>query len=545
MIRDEKAAGDMPVAGRFLAAAWRWSAGWRAYVCAAVLGLVAAGALPPLTLVPLLLVSIPGLIYLVGRAPGWRSAAARGLVFGLFHHMAGLYWVTNAILVMAAEFWWAVPIAVPLLALVMAIFIALACGAARAARAGWPRLAILAGAWVLGDVARQFFLSGFPWNLLGSVWEMPGMLGLVFIQPAAWVGAHGLTLLTLLWAGSFALGRTGRVAGLAGLCLWAGFGVARLQTVVPATGLTAIIAQGNISEADHRDHGQDRAWADQVFEKYLALTRQGVRQALSREGPGGLLVVWPETASPYALAQDAGARQAIAEAASPALMTLAGTERFESASIAHNSLVAVAPDGSMAGLYDKAHLVPFGEYFPSYAHFLLGEQGFVPGPGIHTLHLPGIGPIGPLICYEAIFPAQVVDEADRPDLLVNITNDAWFGDSAGPRQHLAAARLRTVEEGLPMLRAANTGISAVIDPLGRVTAALGLDRSGVLLAAVPGRLRAPLAARLGLAGPVILSLLCCALGCFGPVRSGRTQPQRVSAKKWNNVPKSENFIDNL
>jgi apolipoprotein N-acyltransferase len=477
---------------------------------AACLGVVAAGALPPLTVVPLLLVAIPGLLFLVDRAPGWRSAAARGLVFGLFHHMAGLYWVTNAILVMAAEFWWAVPLAVPLLALVLAIFIALPCGAARAVPGGWPRLVVFAGLWVLGDVARQFFLSGFPWNLLGSVWEMPGTLGLVFIQPAAWVGAHGLTLLTLLWAGSFGLGRTGRRGSLAGLCLWAVCGALRLQSVVPVTGLTAVIAQGNISEADHRDHGQDRAWADQVFDKYLALTRQGVRQA----GPGPVLVVWPETASPYALAQDAGARQAIAEAAAPALMTLAGTERFESRTIAHNSLVAVAPNGSMAGLYDKAHLVPFGEYFPSYAHFLLGEQGFVPGPGIRTLHLPGLMPIGPLICYEAIFPAQVVNEADRPDLLVNITNDAWFGDSAGPRQHLAAARLRTVEEGLPMLRAANTGLTAVIDPQGRITAELGLDRAGVLVATVPGKLAAPLAARLGLAGPVTLSLLCCALGLW-------------------------------
>jgi apolipoprotein N-acyltransferase len=284
--------------------------------------------------------------------------------------------------------------------------------------------------------------------------------------------------------------------------------------VAPPGGLAAVIVQGNISEADHRDHGRDPAWAAHVFDSYLALTRQGVAEA----GPAKTIVVWPETASPYALAQDAGARQAIADAARPTLMTLSGTIRFESETVAHNSLVAVAPDGSLAGYYDKAHLVPYGEYFPSYAHFMLGEQGFTPGPGIRTLHLPGLPAIGPLICYEAIFPAQVVNEADRPGLLVNITNDAWFGDSAGPRQHLAAARLRTVEEGLPMVRSANTGISAVIDPHGRITAELGLDRKGVLVAPIPGKLSQPLASRLGLAGPFTLSLLCCAGAVFGPRR---------------------------
>jgi apolipoprotein N-acyltransferase len=479
---------------------------------AAGLGLLAAAALPPLNLVPLLFVAIPGLLVLIGRAPKWRGALLRGLVFGWFHHLAGLYWVTNAILVMAAEFWWAVPIAVPLLALVMALFIAVPCALARLAAPGWRRLAVLAGAWVLGDLARQFALSGFPWNLLATCWEMPGRIGAVFIQPAAWLGAHGLTLATLLVCGSLALKPRLRFAGMAALVAWGIAGFLRLQAPVPRSGLTAVIAQGNISEADHRDHGRDPIWANGVFDGYLALTRKGVAEAVRADPAMRAIVVWPETASPFALAQDAGARQAVAEAAGTALMTIAGTERFESATVAHNSLVAVAPDGSLAGVYDKAHLVPYGEYFPSYAHFMLGEQGFTPGPGIRTLHLAGLPAIGPLICYEVIFPAQVVDEADRPSLLVNITNDAWFGDSAGPRQHLAAARLRSVEEGLPMVRAANTGISAVIDPFGRLNARLGLDRRGVLVAPIPGPLPPTPAGRLGLLAPFILSLLCCGLG---------------------------------
>ncbi len=464
-----------------------------------------------------MLAALAGLLALVGRAPGWRSAWLLGLGFGFGMNMAGLYWVTNAILVMAAQFWWAVPISVPLLSAVLGLFIAVPCAAAWLVPAGWRRLLVFAGLWVLGDIARQFILSGFPWNLVGSAWEMPGWLGLVFIQPAAWIGIDGLSLATILLAGGLILGWRGRVAAACLLGAWGLAGAMRLQTPAPATGLTAVIAQGNVSEKDHRDHGTERDWAERVFDRYLALTRQGVRQA----GKGPILVVWPETASPYALAQDGGARQAVADAARPAIMTLAGTERFEQAGVAHNSLVAVAPDGHVAAIYDKTHLVPFGEYFPSYAHIILGEQGFVPGPGLRTLHLAGLPAIGPLICYEAIFPAQVVAAGDRPSLLVNITNDAWFGDSAGPRQHLAAARMRTVEEGLPMVRAANTGISTVIDAHGRLLADLGLDRAGVLVAPVPGALPPTLASRLGLWAPGVISALLVLAGAGTTRRRGK------------------------
>ena len=475
--------------------------GKRAYLAAALLGATAAGALPPFTLPPLLLIAIPGLLALIEGAPNARAAGLRGLMFGFALSIAGLYWVTFAVMVMAREFWWAVPIVVPLLSFVLGLFVAVPSLVARLVPAGWRRLAVLAGLWVLGDIAREFVMSGFPWNQLGSVWEMPGWLGLAMIQPAAWVGIGGLTLGTVLVAGCVTLGRRGVLAGAGVLVLWLGAGAWHLQEAAPASGITAVIAQGNVSEQDHRDHGGERAWAERVFDRYLALTRAGVRQA----GDGRILVVWPETASPYALAQDLPARQAIADASGRALMTLAGTERFESPTVAHNSLVAVAPDASLAGVYDKAHLVPFGEYFPVYANFILGEQGFVAGPGLRTMHLAGLGAVGPLICYEAIFPAQVVERRDRPSLLVNITNDAWFGDSAGPRQHLAAARMRTVEEGLPMVRAANTGISTVIDAHGRMLGSLGLNRQGVLVLPVPGPFPTTLFARFGLWAPGCLS----------------------------------------
>jgi apolipoprotein N-acyltransferase len=483
--------------------------GWRADIAAGCLGALAALALPPFTLLPVLLISIPGLLTLIDATATWRGAARRGLVFGIAHHLVGLYWVTNAILVQAADFWWAVPVAVPLLAAVLAVFIAIPCGIARPVQPGWRRVAVLAGCWVAGDLARQFVLTGFPWNPLGSAWEMPGTLGLVFMQGAAWVGVGGLTLFTLLLASAPVLGWRGRLGAAGFVALWAAGGAARLALPAGAPpGLTAVIVQGNISEIEHRDHWRDNGWTEGVFNRHLALTRAGV----ARAGGARALVVWPETASPYWLAQDAGARQAIAAAARPAAATIAGTPRGEGPSVAYNSLAVVLPDASVAATYDKVHLVPYGEYFPAYLPIRLGEQGWTPGPGLRTLHVPGLPPIGPTICFEAAFPAQVVVERDRPAFMLNLTNDSWFGDSAGPRQHLAAARMRAVEEGLPMVRAANTGISAVIDAHGRVVASLGLNRADTLVAPIPGYMGPTPVSRMGLAAPLLLAIFSCAAG---------------------------------
>jgi apolipoprotein N-acyltransferase len=365
---------------------------------------------------------------------------------------------------------------------------------------------------------------------------MPGYLGLAFMQPAAWIGVGGLTLCVVLVAATPALGRRAMLAAGAALILWGAFGVVRLQHQAgPAPDLTAVLVQGNVPETEHRDHYMDRAWINGIFDRHLALTRQGVAEA----GDHPALVVWPETASPFWLEEDEAARRMIVEAAGPALATIAGTPRMDKEHKPHNSLVAVMPDGRIGGVYDKFHLVPFGEYFPSYLPIQLGEQGWSPGTGLKTLHIAGLPAIGPLICYEAIFPAQVVVEHDRPAMLLNITNDSWFGDSAGPRQHLAAARMRTVEEGLPMVRAANTGISAVIDAHGRVTAELGLDRTGVLVAPIPGFLPPTPESRLGLAAPLLLAIFSCAIGCgVGQKRGSRAFMAGSSPKNANFVLKS-------
>jgi apolipoprotein N-acyltransferase len=453
-----------------------------------------------------LLVAFPVLLALITASDRGIVAVRRGWWFGFGYHLIGLYWITEAILFEAERFWWLVPLAVPAIAAVLAVFIALPAWAVWfAARGqstvqpGAAQVMTLAGGWVLGDLARQFFATGFPWNPLGSVWAIPGRIGDVMLQPAAIVSVHGLTLATIILACAPLLRWRGRATCLALFLVWIGYGVNRMATPSPPDQpLQVILAQGNVPQGQKWDPAMRNA----VFERYLHLTDEGVHAA----GPGQSVVVWPETASPFLL--DAAALQAIA-AASQGKPVLAGAVRFDEEDRPRNTLFAVTGAGSVAALYDKWHLVPFGEYQPSWAQVgiqLVPGGGFASGPGPRTIRIPGIPAVGPLICYEAIFPGQVVDEKDRPDWMVNVTNDAWFGTSAGPRQHLAAARLRAVEEGLPLLRAANTGISAGFDARGHEITRIGMELTAFNTVKLPGPLPRTIFAQLGLLLPGSLAL---------------------------------------
>ncbi len=467
--------------------------GWRADGTAFLAGLVAALALPPLFVLPALLVAIPALLCLIQGARGPAVAARRGWWFGFGLNIVGLYWITEAILIEADRFWWLVPLAVPGLATVLAVFVAVPAAVARRARPGWRAALVLAGAWVLSDLARQFVATGFPWNPLGSVWELPGRPGDIMIQAASLVGVHGLTLATLVLAATPLLGPAWRIGGLVLLALWCDFGVVRLERPMPpAPDLTVLLIQGNVAQGQK----WDRALMVSIFRHYLDLTRQAVAEADGRPA----VVVWPETASPALLENDSRARELIADAAGGA-QALIGSVRFDAADRPRNSVFAIGAGGTIEAIYDKWHLVPFGEYEPTWlpvAVQLVPGGGFASGPGPRTLHIPGLPPVGVLICYEAIFPSEVIDESDRPNWIVNVTNDAWFGNSTGPRQHLAAARMRAVEEGLPLLRAANTGISAAFDGRGHEVARLGMQQTGFLPVPLPPALPLPFYARAGL-----------------------------------------------
>ncbi len=492
--------------------------GWRADLAALAIGALSAAALPPVHAIPVLLIAFPALLALIDAARGPGGAARRGFFFGLGHHIVGLYWITEAILLESARYWWLVPLAVPALSALLALFIAAPCAVARLARPGPPRALALAGAYVLFDLARQFVGTGFPWNPWGSVWAIPGLPGDVMIQPAAWIGTPGLTLLTVLLACTPALGAARVLAALAALVVWAALGVYRLnEPTAPAPGIDAVLVQGNVP--------QGQKWSATImadaFRRQLQLTRDGVAQA----GTTPTIVIWPETSVPYLLQYDPAARQAIADASrgAPSLGALVGGLTFVDPPAAdtldsnppYNTLLALAPrTGDIVGTYSKWHLVPFGEFAPSWVPFAIqvvpGHLGFGAGP--LTLSMPGLPSVGPLICYEAVYPGQVVDEANRPAWMVNITNDAWFGNSTGPRQHLAAARLRAVEEGLPLFRDANTGITAAFDARGHELGRLPMNLPGVLTLPIPAGRPATSFSRWGLIVPGLLSLSALGIG---------------------------------
>ncbi|MEA4837708.1 MAG: apolipoprotein N-acyltransferase [Rhodospirillaceae bacterium] len=469
---------------------------------AAALGAAAALALPPVHALPVLLISFPGLLWLAGKASRSRGVFAIGWWWGFGHFSAGLYWIANALLVDPARFGWLIPFAVFGLAGVLAFFpafaVLLAC---RAAPPGILRLLALAGGWALFEWVRSWLFTGFPWNLIATVW----LPVLPVSQLAALVGPYGLGILTVAAAASPALlGLMGRrdIRAFAGIWLVvaiaAAWGAARIpegpSPVAP--GIVLRLVQGNIPQTLK----WDPALRPRHLMDYVSLS--------TRPGLDGIrAVIWPETAVPYLIESDDAARAAVAEAAPPGGLVITGTTRArpigQPPRQIWNSLVAVTTMGDIVAVYDKAHLVPFGEYVPfrgviPLEKITVGALDFTPGEGLQTLDLPGLPPVSPTICYEDIFPGWVAPSSPRPSWLLNVTNDGWFGNSAGPYQHFAAARMRAIEEGLPMVRAANTGISGVIDPYGRVVGQIGLGERGVLDENLPLSLeKPPLFARYG------------------------------------------------
>lgn len=493
-------------------------AGWRRFWCAVGLGLLSSLAFAPLWVVPALLPAFMGLVWMASGATRGRSAFWLGWAFGFGHFLGGFYWVGIAMTVDFATYWWFLPISVGGLAAGMALYPALVTWLAYRTRfrgAAW--LLVFAPLWLLAEWFRSFVLTGFPWNQLGQVWAFaPEPL-----QLASITGVWGLTLLTLLAAGAPALlglpvGRRvawGTLAGTWGLLLAAlAFGFLRLAAAPAPAAEGSDVALRIVQPSVEQTLKWRRDLAQEHVERLMDLTRSPGLAKVS-------LVVWPETAVPYNLWEEEELRQALGALLPPGATLITGAPRIARGEGAFNALYALDDQGRILATFDKAHLVPFGEYvpFPSIlGAFAVTGGGFTPGPGLQTLALPGLPAFSPLICYEVIFSGAVVaDGPIRPALLLNITNDAWFGRSSGPFQHFAQARLRAVEEGLPLVRAANNGISAVVDPYGRTIGALGLDQVAFLDAVLPQPLaRIPIYAKVGvlvlvplLLVPALLALL--------------------------------------
>lgn len=509
--------------------------GWRRYIVAFGLGALTATALAPYYVLPALIVGLSGLVLLLdstakARNPRW-AAFATGWTFGFGYFLFGMYWLAFAFLVQADEFAWMIPIAVPGFTGFLGLFIG---GAALLCTAVWKRFGldgptrvfIFAAAWGVFEFLRGTILTGLPWNLVGQAFAGTALLA----QTAAWIGPYGLslvvTLLAVLPAGALLAHGKWRPAPLWGLV--GGIGILLLIGAVRLSGPTAltddryvVIAQPNISQRDKFDTEK----LIPNFERLVKITRDAIP-------PGAeTYAVWPENAYPF-LAQDPGAPRFFGQALPPNAHLLSGTYRSydqgEMTLVANSAALFGATDKAgekpLTGIYDKHHLVPFGEYLPfkgllkylGLSQLAPVEDGFTPGPGPRTFMM-GQTRIAPAICYEDVFPRALYPQDERPDLLVVVTNDAWFGDGAGPQQHLDISRLRAIESGLPMARSANTGISALIGPRGEMLDHLPLYTEGVIQSPLPEGRAQPLYDRLGNGIFALLLLLVASMPRIAPL----------------------------
>ncbi|RZN28565.1 apolipoprotein N-acyltransferase [Bradyrhizobium sp. Leo121] len=492
--------------------------GWKRAVIALVAGALSSLAMAPFNAWPILFLTFPVAVWLIdGAGAGkWRgipAAAISGYWFGLGYFVPGLYWIGYAFLVDAQTFAWLLPFAILGLPAYLALFPALGFALARLL---WTpdgfRVLALAASLTIAEWLRGHVLSGFPWNAFGYALSEP----LALAQTASLIGLWGMTFLSLAIFASPAVLIDGKssnrklwrvpVIALVVLAAMLVFGAVRLSRL-PTTMVANVklrIMQPNLQQDVKFNYAAKAA----VMKKYLTLSDRasgpqstGVRDAS--------ILIWPESAFPFFLTREADAMAQIAELLPQGTVLITGSVRAPDLppgvriTRAYNSIYVIDHDGSVLSVYDKLHLVPFGEYLPfqdlmeklGFVQLTKVHGGFIAGQRRRALDIPNAPRALPLICYEAIFPDDIDIHDDRPGWIINVTNDGWFGISTGPYQHLQQARLRAIEEGLPIVRAANTGISAVIDPAGRIVAELGLGIEGVLDARLPAAIPPTLYAR--------------------------------------------------
>ena len=522
--------------------------GWRRRAIAFVSGALGALALPPLSLFPLIAVPLTIAVWLIdgaqdhgsGRAltGSLRAAFGAGWWMGFGYFLAGLWWVGSALLVEADKFAWALPLAVVALPAVLAIFPAAGFALARALWSPGPaRIFALAFGLGLAEWARGLLFTGFPWNDLG----MALGVNLTLAQTASLIGLHGLTFLSIaIFAAPATLWRVSQnrlnlaptIAAALALAALAGFGAWRLMApaspVLPGVKLRLIqpdVGQDDASFGPQNKQAILRRYFD-LSERATSPDRTGVKDVTD--------LIWPESAFPFILSRDPQALSEIVDFLNGGATLITGAARVEDgggrAPRYFNSIEIVGRSGLSAERYDKRHLVPFGEYMPfaglleraGVTQMVDIPGGFEPGSGGRVLHVPGLPDAMPLICYEAIFPNELGDlltGAARPGWLLNVTDDAWFGLTPGPYQHYAQARLRAIELGLPLVRDANSGISAVIDGFGREIAVAPLGAEGVLDAELPVALAPTWQSRFGSAGAMLIALAFLAAALAGRGRA--------------------------
>ncbi len=468
---------------------------WQLFAIAFFAGALAVFAFAPLHMIFMLLPSFSILTLLAVRQQSWKKAFVLGWWWGSGFFSAGLYWISMALLVDAQQFAWLIPIAISGFALGFGLFVALSAAFtnkfARSSMASGALL--LAASWSVLEWVRSWLLTGFPWNLIGSVWTFSDHA----LQAAAYIGTYGLGALTVLAASAPAAlvqGRKGFAAlGIILPVLLLAVGGIRLMDAPDDVhdGVRLRLVQPNISQADK--------WNKDLLAGHM-MTQLEMGAAEPAAGkPPPTHIIWGETQAPFFVADHQPWINKISSMTPPGGLTIVGAPRKLSAGAepfrVANSMLAIDPElNAVVASYDKFHLVPFGEYVPladllPMEKITKGTGAFTPGPGVTTMNLKGLPPLSPLICYEIIFPLGVANvdpkTGERPEWLLNLTNDAWYGKTQGPHQHFALSRMRSVEEGLPLVRVANTGISGVVDAYGRIVAKAPLGVRAVVDSDLP------------------------------------------------------------
>lgn len=491
--------------------AFKFLTGPKKYAVAFILGALMTLSTPPIGAFFVLLLCVPGLIWLTQHSKTKTETFLTGWAFGAGYFIFGLYWVSFALFVDIQQFWWVLPFSAILGPAVVALYYALVPLLVWRYRKNSTAYALMfVAAWALIEWVRGHAFTGFPWNLPGYTWDHV----LPVMQASAAVGIYGVTLLTLLWAALPALGKKFAPLLLISFLFVAGAGMVRLA-LHPTMQLgdnTVRIVQPNIPESLK----WSRTDLHINFMHTLGLSSQPtqLKQPLT-------FIVWPETSLMPDQLPSPMTMQLYKTNLPKGSTALLGSLRVADGQF-YNSVTVIDPHMKVLGNYNKHHLVPFGEYMPFRKYLNMTPIGnrvadvigdFTRGPGVTTLTVGDALPRpSPLICYEAIFPGAVARTDDRPDWLVNVTNDGWYGKTVGPHQHFESARVRAVEEGLPLVRAANTGISATIDPLGRIIGLEPLGKTGVVDTVLPAPLPPTLYARFG---DTLFFLMLVLMGIFG------------------------------
>lgn len=490
---------------------------WQSACILVIAGILAGFSLPPYELFLLLFLAFPVLIWsLDGLADAKASSrglhwhgALQGWYFGFGYFLSSLYWMANAFYVDADVFGWVAPFAILGLSAFLALFPALATGLARRfwCRA-YSRVVVLAICFTVVEWVRGHILTGFPWNTVGQ----SAAFSDAFMQLAALFGMYGMSFFVILVASALAAfdprAQQERPAGAADtwkapqaiflallVCLCAGMLRISQANDTPVEGVALRVVQPNIPQTEKWLPAKRTS----ILGTYLRMSFADIEP--QADAPFTHLI-WPESALPFNLDREPAVGQILARHMPQDAQIILGATRAEpfteengeTAWRYFNSLRVLNDEGEFVATYDKSHLVPFGEYLPEFLRPILQAVGltqiaghglFTKGPGNVSLKIAGAPAFSPLICYEIIFPGSVVDEGDRPEWIVTVTNDGWFGISAGPYQHFAQARFRAVEEGLPVIRAANTGVSGIINGQGQVLRTIKLGITGVIDAPLP------------------------------------------------------------